>query len=105
VSGQAVGVVDDTGGQRFTLEQDGVVAELVYRHVATRLVLVHTEVPAALGGRGVGGQLISAAIARARREGLTLVPYCPFARKWLQDHPDATAGVKIDWPAPDAVAP
>ena len=36
------------------------------------------------------------------REGLTVVPLCPFARKWLERHPQAASGVSVDWgPPPD----
>jgi hypothetical protein len=26
-----------------------------------------------------------------------LVPWCPFARRWLKEHPEAAEGVSIDW--------
>ena len=90
-------VRDDIDGGRLVLEEDGVAAELFYRTRAGRLILIHTEVPDALGGRGIGGRLVCAALARARAEGLTLVPWCPFARQWLIDHPDDADGVSIDW--------
>jgi len=72
----------------------------VYRRNGDRLILVHTGVPAELAGRGVGGQLVRAAVERAAAEGLTVVPWCPYARKWLEDHPDAAAAVTVDWEAP-----
>lgn len=97
-------VVDDTAHGRFLLVQDGTEAELTYRRVGRRLVLVHTGVPEALGGRGIGGELVGAAVETARREGLTLVPYCAFARRWLERHADDAGGVTIDWPADDASA-
>src|SRR6185436_11013469 len=90
-------VWDDTVGSRLVLEEDGVEAELIYRKRAGRMILIHTEVPDALGGRGIGGRLVRAALARARAENLTLVPWCPFARRWLTDHPDESDGVSIDW--------
>jgi uncharacterized protein len=62
-----------------------------------RLILVHTGVPLSLEGRGVGGELVLAAVDRAKAEHLTLVPLCPFARRWLRDHPETTEGVTIDW--------
>jgi predicted GNAT family acetyltransferase len=93
-----VQVVDNTDRHRFDLEQEGHRAELVYEVDGDRLVLVHTGVPEALGGRGLGGQLVRAAVERARREGLTLVPRCPYARSWLEKHADEAAGVAIDWP-------
>ena len=90
-------VVDDPSHHRFLYVEDGAEAELVYRVNGKRLVLVHTEVPEALGGRGVGGRLVRAAVERARSSGETLVPWCPFARKWLEEHPEEADGVSIDW--------
>ena len=90
-------VRDDPGQSRLVFDQDGAEAELVYRRNGNRLVLVHTGVPEQLGGRGIGGRLVRAALERAAAEGLTVVPRCPYARKWIKDHPDATAGVTVDW--------
>ncbi len=93
-------VTDDQAGSRFEIEIDGHLAELTYRRRANRLVLVHTGVPDALGGQGIGGQLVQAAVDRAARERLTVVPLCPFARKWLERHPDIAEKVNVDWGAP-----
>ena len=90
-------VVNNEGEHRFELRVDGRLAELVYRRNGQRLVLVHTEVPDALEGRGLGGLLVTAAIEHAARHGLTIVPLCAFARSWLERHPDVAARVKIDW--------
>jgi len=90
-------VEDHRDENRFVLAADGAEAELQYRTRADRLILIHTEVPAALGGRGIGGRLVEAAVERARREGLTIVPWCPYARKWLGDHRDLPDTVTIDW--------
>ena len=97
-------VVDDAVNHRFAFEDDDQGAELVYRRNGRRLVLVHTEVPKARRGRGVGGRLVAAAVERARQEGLVVVPICPYARKWLEDHPDVAAGVSIDWPPVEPVS-
>ena len=35
-----------------------------------------------------------------RADELTVVPWCPFARRWLQEHPDEAAAVTIDWDTP-----
>ena len=90
-------VIDNTGASRFELREDGRLAELIYRARGDRLVLVHTEVPVELEGRGIGGRLVTAAVDRAVREGLTLVPLCPFARGWLERHPEAASKAVIDW--------
>jgi uncharacterized protein len=94
-------VTDHPDRHRFELEVDGAVAELVYRRRGDRLVLVHTGVPDELGGRGLGGLLVRAAVDRAEAEGLTVVPECPYARAWLEKHPEEAARVAIDWPALD----
>jgi len=93
-------VVDLPDQGRFELTVDGHTAELVYRIEEGRLVLVHTEVPEALEGRGIGGALVEAALDRSARDDLTVVPLCPFARRWLERHPDRAARVPIDWDHP-----
>ena len=94
-------VVDRADDGLFVLEVDGgvdgPVAELFYRVEGDYLVLIHTEVPEALEGRGIGRTLVREALDRAARDGLTVVPLCPFARGWLQRHPDDAARAQIDW--------
>ena len=89
-------VVDNETASRFEVSIDGHLAELVYRRHRDRLVLVHTGVPDELEGRGVGGMLVRAAIARAVQDGLTVVPLCPFARRWLERHPEVASTVTIE---------
>ena len=96
-------VRDDPGKSRLVVEQNGAEAELMYRRNGDRLILVHTGVPDALSGHGVGGHLVRAAVELAAAQGWTVVPACPFARDWLGRHPDAAATVTVDWgnqPAP-----
>jgi predicted GNAT family acetyltransferase len=95
----APGDVEDRPDEhRFVLVVDGQEAQLVYRRSAERLVLVHTEVPDELGGRGLGGVLVQHAVDVAAAAGLTVRPECPYARRWLEEHPDAAAAVTIDGP-------
>ena len=90
-------VTDDQAGARLELAADGYLAELVYRRNGRRLVLLHTAVPAELAGRGIGGQLVRAAVDKAAAAGLTIVPLCPFARGWLERHPDVAACAPVDF--------
>jgi predicted GNAT family acetyltransferase len=94
-----VAVTDNKDGSQLEIRVDGQLAELMYRTRAGRLILVHTEVPEALGGRGLGGELVRAAVRKAESENMTLVPLCPFARSWLERHPDEAGAVPIDWSA------
>jgi hypothetical protein len=99
----ALPVTDDPGEGRLTVTRDGAEAELVYEVEDGRLLIFHTEVPDAFRGQGVGGRLVAAAADKARVEGLTVVPWCPYARKWLKEHPDAADGVTIDYTTPPPV--
>jgi hypothetical protein len=95
-----VQVVDLPAEDRFVARIDGAESELVYRVGGDRIFLVHTEVPESLGGRGIAGQLVRASVRRAEADHLTIVPWCPFARRWLKDHPDETGGVQVDFKTP-----
>jgi uncharacterized protein len=97
-------IVDVPAERRFVHREGDAVAELQYELDGDRFYLIHTEVPDALGGRGLGGQLVRAALARARRDHLTIVPWCPFARRWLKEHPDEAGGVPIDFKTPPPAA-
>lgn len=90
--------VDNPARRRFEVTVDGYLAELTYERRDGRLVLVHTGVPDEIDGRGVGSALVRRAIDIAIADDLTVVPRCPFARRYLETHPDLAARVRIDWP-------
>jgi uncharacterized protein len=90
-------ITDNPDESRLELVQDGQLAFINYRQRGNRFVLLHTEVPKAIGGHGLGGRLVRAAVDRAVREGRTVVPLCPFARTWLKAHPDVTGQATVDW--------
>ena len=97
-------VRDDPDNSRLVVEKDGAVAELLYDIDDGRLYLLHTETPEVFRGQGIGGQLVRAAMLRAMAGGLVVVPWCPFARRWLREHPEVAATADIDWrtmPPPD----
>jgi len=91
-------IVNNRDRMRFETERDGHTAHLDYRRQGERLVLVHTEVPEALEGHGLGGALVMTAIDFAAEHGLEVEPQCPFAREWLRRHPDVAGRVTIDYP-------
>jgi hypothetical protein len=93
-------VLDDTAASRFVIREGGAEAELIYLVEGDCMLLLHTEVPEEWGGRGVGSRLVRAALERARANALTVVPWCPFARRWLRDHHDEAAAVTIDLETP-----
>jgi len=91
---------DDPEHHRLLFERDGQTAELDYRLRPEHLIIVHTEVPESLEGHGIGGKLVRSAVSMARERGLKVAPWCPFARSWLEGHPDVAETVAVDWGAP-----
>jgi hypothetical protein len=64
-------------------------AELVYRHAAPKLIVaVHTEVPDAFRGRGIGRLLATRMVEQARKEGVRIIAQCPFVKAERQKHPE-----------------
>lgn len=80
---------DGTSKGRYWLVVDGVEAEMTYSRADDSLIIIdHTEVPAALRGRGVGERLVRQAIEDARRDGVAVIPLCPFAKEQIDRHPE-----------------
>ncbi|EWY37170.1 hypothetical protein N825_21525 [Skermanella stibiiresistens SB22] len=67
---------------------DGTVAFIKYMMRDDAIVLVHTEVPDALSGHGVGSKLVRGTLDDIRRRGLKVVPSCTFVRGFLDKHPE-----------------
>jgi predicted GNAT family acetyltransferase len=76
-------VIHSPGISRFEVGA----AFLSYERHGQTFDIKHTVVPEDMGGQGVGGRLVQAAVDYAKREGLDLVVTCSFARGWLAKHP------------------
>lgn len=81
-------VRNNTGKNRYELSVDGHLAATYYRLADGVITFIHTEVPDALAGRGVGSKLIKGALDQVRAAGLKVVPQCPFVRAYIEKHPD-----------------
>jgi predicted GNAT family acetyltransferase len=90
-------VIDNEAEHRFQVTMDGYTGELTYELQGDRLTLIHTGVPEELEGHGLAGQLVQAAVDRAKRDELTIIPICPYARRWLKKRESDLSDVKIDW--------
>jgi predicted GNAT family acetyltransferase len=74
--------------QQFQTQVDGQLASLEYRLHEGTMVLMHTEVPPALGGRGIGSALAEYALNYARTHHLPVKIYCPFVAAYVRRHPE-----------------
>ena len=91
-------VRDNPQRHRFELaldgQADGPVAFSNYQRDGNVLTILHTEVPEALNGRGIGSALVRGELELARAQGLKVVPVCPFVKAWLGKHPEYRDVVK-----------
>jgi uncharacterized protein len=78
---------DPTAG-KFFAQVDGQEGELIYRQDGSRVDILRTTVPAAIGGRGVAGHLVKAALDWARAGGARVTPTCSYAAAYIRRHPE-----------------
>jgi uncharacterized protein len=81
-------VAHDAGAHRFTIEVEGQRAVLDYTISGGVMTITHTGVPPAIGGRGIAGELMRAAIDAARTAGWRINPVCSYAADYLAKHPE-----------------
>lgn len=72
--------------QRFEIVTDGYTAFLEYELEDDSLDIVHTLVPPALEGRGIGSALMKQALLYARENQLRVIPTCRFADVYMRRH-------------------
>ncbi len=74
----------------FFIEKDGKrLAEMTYVTAGEKNIIIdHTEVSDALRGQGAGAQLVAAAVAYARENGIKIRPLCPFAKAVFDKTPE-----------------
>jgi uncharacterized protein len=82
-------VIDAPQASRYELRLGGCLIGLAaYRRRDGRIAFTHTEVDESCEGRGFGSRLVAAALEDARREGLEVVPLCPFIAHYIERHPE-----------------
>ena len=82
-------VVDVPEKSRYELRLDGRLIGLAsYRRNDGRIAFTHTEVDESCEGCGFGSRLAAAALDDARRQGLRVLPLCPFITHYVEQRPE-----------------
>lgn len=80
-------VRDNPDHNRFEMDTPGGLAFARYRRDGSTLMILHTEVPTAMEGRGLGSQLVQGMLDLARSRGEAIVPLCGFVRRFIAINP------------------
>ena len=82
-------VTDNPEAKRYEGRAGGDVVGVVEYHLQPGLLtILHTEVAKDFEGEGVGSQLLGATLDDVRARGHKVLAVCPFARAYLQRHPE-----------------
>jgi predicted GNAT family acetyltransferase/glutaredoxin len=91
-------VVDVPEASRYELRLGGhLIGLAAYRRRNGRIAFTHTEVDESCAGRGFGSRLAAGALEDARREGLEIVPLCPFIAHYIERHPEYEQHVALGY--------
>ena len=59
-----------------------------YKLTKGKIAFTHTEVDPTHGGRGLARELVTEELDDARRQGLAVLPFCPYVRKVIASAPE-----------------
>ena len=81
-------ILHDAEAGRFAIKVDGQQGYVEYEQEDGVMAINHTIVPPAIGGRGIAGALVQAALDHARATSLKVAPHCSYADTWMRKHPE-----------------
>ncbi len=81
-------LIDNTNDNQYEFLVERCIPKIKYIKTANgEIYLTHTEVPAQIGGMGIGTQLVEKVLKDIKRQGLRLVPLCPFVIAYIRKNP------------------
>jgi predicted GNAT family acetyltransferase len=60
----------------------------VYEGEGPQLPFVHTQIDERFAGQGLASILIREALSTVQARGGSVLPYCPFVKRFIQKHPE-----------------
>ena len=82
-------VADNPEQERYEIRADGEVAGFIQYHLRDGVIaFMHTEIDPRFRGHGVAGRLAQSSLEAVRARHLGVLPYCPYVRRWITEHPE-----------------
>jgi uncharacterized protein len=89
---ERIEVADAPERERYEVSVDGELAGFaVYRARPGLIAFIHTEIDERFQGRGLADRLIGFALEDARERGLSVLPFCPFVKAFIERHREFAA--------------
>lgn len=79
---------DNKAASRFEMKFENHLSLIEYEIRADVIALLHTEVDPALEGRGAGTAIVEKTLLKIEKDGLQLLPLCPFVAAYIKRHPE-----------------
>jgi predicted GNAT family acetyltransferase len=92
-----VAIADVPDESRYVVDVDGRrVGFVTYRLGDGQIALLHAETEPSMRDQGIASRLIEFTLDDARARGLSVLPYCPFVRYYIDQHDEYLALVPLD---------
>lgn len=95
---ETIEVRHNAAAGRFEATVEGWLCIAAYTRVGNVMRIHHTEVPPAVGNRGIAAQIVRAAFAYAESHGFEVEPSCSYVRNYMRRHPETLRLLPSDSP-------
>ena len=85
---QEIELIDNIEKHRFELWAEEKCSSIDYKLEGNHLILVHTEVPEELEGRGIAAALVEKTLRYLQEHNLKMQPFCSYIQVYLKRHPE-----------------
>jgi len=94
---EAINVVNNKNDLQFEVNLNGELAYIKYQYYKKDIAFMHTVVPDAFRGKGIGGAMAVVALAFAKDQHRKIMLYCPFVSKYVKEHAEYHSLVDTDY--------
>lgn len=88
ISKPSIAITHNQAANRFETSIDHQTGYISYQERDGKLVYDHTIVPQALGGRGIGSELVKHALDYAHEQNKKVIPQCSFVSSYISKNPE-----------------
>lgn len=81
-------LVQNKEEEQFEMHIYDNVALVAYQERGDNYMLIHTEVPEALEGKGIASVLVTKTLNFIESEGRKIIPMCSYVKSFLAKHPE-----------------